>query len=459
MKKQRTFQMEHYRSVNPFDQSTIKEYPTEDWTVIATKINAASNGQQKIKTFAKSKRADQLLKIAAALEQKKEYLAEIMTIEMGKPIQQSIAEIEKCAWVCRFYAENGPQHIEQKLVETNFSKSYVSYLPLGTLLAVMPWNFPFWQFFRVFAPNYLLGNNFILKHAPNVQGCAEDLTKLIDGIAANSVINIRPELEDIEKIIAHHNIKGVTLTGSTRAGKAVGQLAGKYLKPSVLELGGSNALVLLKDADIAKHIDTIFAARFQNTGQSCIAAKRIFVHEGRKDELIQLLKEKLESIRLENPLSNEAQVGSMARIDLAIELEKQINSSIQMGAKRLIGGARKNAYYPPTLLTNVTVDMPVFKEETFGPVACIITYSDESDMIQMVNRTEYGLGNSIFSDDIEHALHIGSQFESSALFINDMVKSDPRLPFGGIKNSGFGRELGTEALFTFCNIMTTAIQY
>lgn len=434
--------MEQYRSINPFDQSLIQQYETEDWSEIKIQIEAAANGFYQIKVSTQQQRAQQLLTMAKNLEQNKDRLAEIMTLEMGKPLKQSLAEVEKCAWVCRFYAENGSDFIKAKTVKTDFSESYVSYEPLGTILAIMPWNFPFWQFFRVYAPNYLLGNNVLLKHAPNVQGCAELMCQLIKKEAPNSVFNIRPKIEDIAQIIAHDNVMGVTLTGSSKAGKSVGALAGKYLKPSVLELGGSNALVLLKDTQLQRYAETIFMARFQNTGQSCIAAKRIFVHESQEKELIEILKAKLASIQPLNPISENAQVGPMARTDLAISLETQVEESLQMGAKRLVGGERINAYFPPTLLTQVTPDMPVFKEETFGPVACIISYTDEKEMIRMVNETQYGLGNSIFSDDISRALEVGNQFESSALFINDMVKSDPRLPFGGIKNSGYGRELG-----------------
>lgn len=459
MKLQNHGKLEQYKSINPFDQSDVKSYVIEDWDSLEQKLIQTAKNYISGTNLTHQERADNLKIIAEQLLMRKVELGEIMTLEMGKPIQQAIAEVEKCAWVCQYYAEHAKEFIQQKIVQTDFKSSYVNYLPIGTVLAIMPWNFPYWQFFRVFAPNYMLGNNFLLKHAPTVQGCAELMTDLIQSIDAWSIDNIRPELSFMDQIIGHPSIKGVTLTGSTRAGKAVAQLAGKHIKPSVLELGGSNGLVITEQADLNKYADAIFMARFQNTGQSCIAAKRIFVHETRKSEVIELFQNKLNAVPYIHPADQKAIIGPMARIDLAIELENQVDQSIALGATKIVGGERKGAYFPPTLLTEVTPEMPVFKEETFGPVACLISYSNDKELIEMVNNTSYGLGNSIFSEDIDQALHIGNQLNSSALFINDMVKSDPRLPFGGIENSGYGRELGSEAMFEFCNVKTTAIQY
>jgi succinate-semialdehyde dehydrogenase/glutarate-semialdehyde dehydrogenase len=392
------------------------------------------------------------------IENKEEY-ASIITSEMHKPISQAIAEIEKCALLCNYYYENAENFLATKSIKTDASESYVVYEPLGVILGIMPWNFPFWQVFRFAVPTLIAGNTVVVKHASNVPKCAELIQEIFEqaGFPKGCYQNLPIPSNKVSDIIANPIIKAVSLTGSEQAGVAVATEAGKHLKKCVLELGGNNAFIILEDANLDKAVATAVNARMQNAGQSCIAAKRFLVHETILDAFIEKFKIAIQNLKTGNSLDKETQISSLARVDLAEELEKQVQQSIQMGAQLIIGGKRYEAFFEPTILTDVTPTMPVFKEETFGPVAAITTFKTIDEAIELSNQSQFGLGVSIFTTDIDFIKTKISAFKEGAVFINEMVKSDPRLPFGGIKKSGYGRELAEEGIKEFVNVKTVVI--
>ena len=392
------------------------------------------------------------------LENKEEY-ARVITSEMHKPISQAIAEIEKCALLCNYYYENAENFLTPKNIKTEASESFITYEPLGVILGVMPWNFPFWQVFRFAVPTLIAGNTVVVKHASNVTKSAELIQVIFEqaGFPKGCYQNLPISSNEVANVIANPIIKAVSLTGSEQAGIAVATEAGKQLKKCVLELGGSNAFIILEDANLDKAVATAVNARMQNAGQSCIAAKRFLVHENIAKEFVDKFKIALQNLKTGNPLDKETQIGSLARVDLAKELEKQVQQSIQMGAQLILGGKRNNAFYEPTILTNVTSQMLVFHEETFGPVAAITTFKTIEEAIALSNESQFGLGVSIFTQDLDFIKTKISAFNEGAVFINEMVKSDPRLPFGGIKKSGYGRELSEEGIKEFVNIKTIVI--
>lgn len=392
------------------------------------------------------------------LENKEEY-ATCITTEMHKPISQAIAEVEKCALLCNYYYENAESFLAIKSIKADASESFVAYEPLGVILGVMPWNFPFWQVFRFAVPTLIAGNTVVVKHASNVPKSAELIQSIFEqaGFPKGCYQDLPIPSSEVAKVIANPIIKAVSLTGSEQAGVAVATEAGKHLKKCVLELGGNNAFIVLEDANLEKAVATAVNARMQNAGQSCIAAKRFFIQENIAAEFIAQFKVAIQNLEKGNPLAIETQIGSLARPDLAEELEVQVQKSIQMGAKLIIGGNRKEAFYEPTLLTEVTTEMPVFKEETFGPVAAITIFKTIDEAIELSNQSEFGLGVSIFTQDIDFIKTKISAFNEGAVFVNEMVKSDPRLPFGGVKKSGYGRELAKEGIKEFVNIKTVVI--
>ncbi len=392
------------------------------------------------------------------LENKEEY-ANCITTEMHKPISQAIAEVEKCALLCNYYYENAETFLATKHIKTEASESFVTYEPLGVILGVMPWNFPFWQVFRFAVPTLIAGNTVLVKHASNVPKSAQLIQEIFEqaGFPKGCYQDLPIPGSEVANIIANPILKAVSLTGSEQAGIAVATEAGKHLKKCVLELGGSNAFIILEDANLEKTVAIAVNARMQNAGQSCIAAKRFLVHENIAEEFTDKLKVAILNLKTGNPLDKETQIGSLARVDLAEELEVQVQKSIQMGAKLVVGGNRKDAFYEPTILTNITTEMPVFNEETFGPVAAIVTFKTIKEAIELSNQSEFGLGVSIFTQDIDFIKTKISAFNEGAVFINEMVKSDPRLPFGGIKKSGYGRELAENGIKEFVNVKTVVI--
>ncbi|MCW9705990.1 NAD-dependent succinate-semialdehyde dehydrogenase [Fodinibius salsisoli] len=447
-------------SVNPATGEVIASYDEMSEEELHTIAQNAREAQQKWKKRPFDERASLLQAVADRLEEHKDEYAELMAKEMGKPLLQGISESEKCAWVCRYYADNGEEFLDDELIESDARKSYITYNPLGTVLAIMPWNFPFWQLFRFAAPALMAGNAAILKHASNVTGCALAIEELLHeaGIPENLFRTVIAGSEQAQKLIKHKDIAAVTLTGSTRAGKAVAGTAGSELKKSVLELGGSDPYIILADADIEKAAETCVTSRLINSGQSCIAAKRFIVVEDNFRPFLEAVISKMEEKKAGDPFEESTDIGPMARESLRNELHQQVQKSIDAGANCVLGGAipdQEGAYYPATILTNVGEGMPAYHEELFGPVASVITVENERDAITVANSTNYGLGAAIFSEDVTHAERIAAQeLEAGCCFVNDFVKSDPRLPFGGIKESGFGRELSHVGIREFVNVKT-----
>lgn len=443
-------------SKNPYTGEVIeefKEYTKEEIN------NAIKKADDRYKTWRKvsfSEKSKLLKNAAKELRDNKQSYAEDITKEMGKPIAQALAEIEKCAWVCEYYAENAENHLANEIIETDAQKSYVSYEPIGIVLAIMPWNYPFWQVFRFAAPALMAGNIGLLKHASNVMRSANNIQKVFeragfpDGCFQNLVISS----SKIEDILKDKRVKAVTLTGSKPAGSAVAATAGSEIKKSVLELGGSNALVVFKDANIAEAVKTCVQARFQNTGQSCIAGKRLLLHERIAEEFMEEFVKQVKELKSGDTMDEDTFIGTLAREDLAEDLEKQIQDSVKQGAKIVLGGKRDKAYYEPTIITNVKKGMPVFDQETFGPAMAVTTFKEDQEAIDLVNYSDFGLGVSIFTEDFTFAEKIVPAFEDGAVFVNELVKSDPRLPFGGTKISGYGRELSSHGIQEFVNRKT-----
>jgi succinate-semialdehyde dehydrogenase/glutarate-semialdehyde dehydrogenase len=407
-------------------------------------------------------RAQRMRDAARILRARKAEYAGTMTREMGKPIVQAEAEVEKCAWVCEYYADHAEAFLAEQPRETDASRSYVRFDPLGLVLAVMPWNFPFYQVFRFAAPALMAGNGGLLKHASNVPRCARAIEEVFReaGFPRGlfSAVFVGPET--VPTLIADPHIVAVSLTGSDRAGSKVAEQAGRELKKTVLELGGSDPFIILADADLAAAARSAAEARLVNSGQSCIAAKRFIVVDTVADQFLERFLEELRSRRMGDPLARETQIGPQARVDLRNALHRQVKESVKRGAKRLLGGeipAGKGAFYPPTLLAAVDTGMPAFDEETFGPVAAVIRAKDEADAIRLANNSAFGLGASLWTQDRVRAERLAAEIEAGAVFVNGVVKSDPRLPFGGIKRSGYGRELSEYGIREFVNIKSVWI--
>lgn len=447
-------------STNPFNGEKIYEFKVLTDSDIQSRIKLADETFHSWKKTTFPERSKLMFNVAKELKKNKERYGEIITKEMGKPISQAVAEIEKCAWVCEYYAENAAGQLQDEPIATDAFSSYVRYEPLGIVLAIMPWNYPFWQVFRFAAPNLMAGNVAVLKHASNVMKSAEMIQEVFEnaGFPKGCFQNLIVGSEKIEALLENRLIRAVTLTGSKPAGASVASIAGKQIKKSVLELGGNNALVVFEDADIKKAIDVCVKARFQNTGQSCIAGKRLLLQQSIAEVFIHKFKIEVEGLKSGNPLENDTYIGVMAREDLAEELEKQVNDSVKMGAEVLLGGKRKGCFFEPTILIKVDETMPVFKEETFGPVIGITLFENEADAVSFVNNSEFGLGVSIFTSDRKRVDRLIPQFFEGAVFVNELVKSDPRLPFGGVKTSGYGRELSIHGIREFVNKKTVYIK-
>jgi succinate-semialdehyde dehydrogenase / glutarate-semialdehyde dehydrogenase len=402
-------------------------------------------------------RAELMHRAAQVLRRRKAEFARSMTLEMGKPIVQGEAEAEKCAWVCDYYADTAEGFLAVQPRETDAKKSFVRFDPLGVVLAVMPWNFPFWQVFRFAAPALMAGNAGVLKHASNVPRCALQIEEVFReagfprGLFATALI----DSSAVDGLIDDPRIVAVTLTGSELAGSKVAERAGKMLKKTVMELGGSDPFIVLEDADLDQAANVAAEARLINSGQSCICAKRFIVVESVAEKFIPKFVDQMRSRRVGDPLVRETQVGPQARVDLRDDLHRQVAESVKRGAKLLLGGEvprGAGAYYPPTLLASVDKGMPAFDEETFGPVAAVIRAKDEADAIRLANDSQFGLGASLWTRDHSRAERLAAEIEAGAVFVNGMVKSDPRLPFGGIKRSGYGRELSEYGIREFVNI-------
>lgn len=446
-------------TTNPFTGHSLKSYEEFTPSQISDSINISNIAFKEWRKTDMSFRAQLITKVGELLKKNTSIYARQMTLEMGKPISQATAEIEKCAWLCDYYATNAPGFLASEDFETDYHKSYVNYEPIGVVLAVMPWNYPFWQVMRFIVPALMAGNVGVLKHASNVMGCALLLEELFReaGFPEGCLKNLTIGSDAVEQVIKNPIVKAVTLTGSKPAGSAVASTAGSEIKKTVLELGGSNALVVFEDVNLDQAVDTCLSARFQNTGQSCIAGKRLLLHENIADLFLSKLTVKVKELISGDPLDKETYIGVMARRDLADELEEIMSSSITMGARLHLGGHRKDAYFEPTILANVTKDMPAFKEETFGPLLTVTTFKNDEQAIELVNESAFGLGVSLFSKNTDHMESLSSRFDDGAVFINEKVASHPNLPFGGTGISGYGRELSRFGIREFVNIKTVVV--
>lgn len=450
-----------FTAVNPTTEERIRSFESISKGDLSEKLDQSYTfWNETWRSSPLEERADKLRKVASLLKERKKQFAELMTEEMGKPFAAGISETEKCAWVCEFYADNGVDFLERKIIETDAVISYVSYQPLGPILAIMPWNFPFWQVFRFAAPTLMAGNTALLKHAENVPGCALAIEQLFldAGFHPHTFQNLFIDVDEVESVIEDDRVQGVSLTGSTRAGKSVAEIAGRNLKKCVLELGGSDPYIIFEDADLEHAADKCVTSRLINNGQSCIAAKRFIVMEDVYDEFLNLVKKRMEEQVVGNPMDEETTVGPLARKDLLENLERQVDESIAEGANVVTGGKRTGDtgfFYEPTILENLTKEMPAYREELFGPVVSMIKVSSKEEAVNVANDTSFGLGSGVFSSDIKKAEGIArNELQSGASFVNDFVKSDPRLPFGGVKQSGLGRELSEEGIHEFVNVKT-----
>jgi succinate-semialdehyde dehydrogenase / glutarate-semialdehyde dehydrogenase len=452
------------KTVNPATGRIVETYETHSDKGVEKIINATDKSWHQWRTTSFTQRGALMQNISTILRSRKEELARIMALEMGKVLREGIAEIEKCAWVCEYYAHNAESFLENEFIETEAFRSFVTYQPLGTILAVMPWNFPFWQVFRFLAPTLMAGNTAVLKHASNVPGCAMAIEELFReaGFPENVFRTLLIGSKQVENVIRHPAIKAVSLTGSTPAGKSVAAIAGSELKKCVLELGGSDPYIILKDADLEKAAKICATSRLLNAGQSCIAAKRFIVVDEVYTEFLEYFTHEMNQAVFGDPCDSETTMGPLARKDLRNELHQQVVNSLKMGAEVVLGGEipnRKGAFYPPTILENLKPGMPAYDEELFGPVASVIRVKDEQEAIKVANHTEFGLGAAVFTRDLKNGEHIAEKLlDAGCCFVNDFVKSDPRLPFGGIKTSGFGRELSTHGIKEFMNVKTVVVK-
>lgn len=450
-------------SINPTTGQTIKTYNHLTDTQLTARIETANEAYQSWKSTSFEHRALLMHNLASILQTNKAAYAQLITSEMGKMIGQAEAEIEKCIWVCEFYATHAAEFLANEIVETEASKSYIAYQPMGVILAIMPWNFPFYQVIRFIAPATMAGNVGILKHASNVQGCALALEAAFieAGFPEGILTNVTIDTSQVESIIEHPAVIACTLTGSEPAGRAVAALAGKNLKKTVMELGGSDPYVFLEDIDMEMAVELAVQGRLHNTGQTCIAAKRLIVLDAIYDKFVEKFTAAMRATSMGNPLDATHTYGPMAREDLRDELHEQVQKSIEQGARLVMGGVvemREGAFYSATILAEVEPGMVAFDEELFGPVAAIIRARDEAHAIALANQTSYGLGAGVITADTKRGERIALQLEAGNCTVNKLVGSDPRMPFGGIKNSGYGRELSKYGMREFVNIKSVWIQ-
>lgn len=441
---------------NPFSGEIVAEYPALTSTQMHERIGDADRAFDNWQNSPFSERAKVLTAVAAELRADKNRLAELMAVEMGKPIKEGVAEVEKAAWCAEFYADNAEAFLKNETLASDASRSYVCYQPLGTVLGILPWNAPLWLAFRFLAPALMAGNTCVMKHDPNVPASAAGIADAFQraGAPADIMVNLPLETATVEEAIRDPRIRAVSFTGSDAAGRKVAALAGAELKPAVLELGGSDPFVVLADADLEKAADVAVLSRIINAGQSCIAAKRIIVEEPVYSRFIDMLKARLSKLRLGDPLQADTDIGPLARADLRQNLHRQVSETVDAGAQCLLGGELPDGpgfFYPVTLLTDVDEAMCAFNEETFGPVMCVTPAADREEALQLANETDYGLGAGIWTANAELAEQMALRIEAGQVAINGIVKTDPRLPSGGIKRSGYGRELGPHGIREFVN--------
>jgi succinate-semialdehyde dehydrogenase/glutarate-semialdehyde dehydrogenase len=448
-----------FKSINPYNNEVVGQYKGQSDEEVEEVLSNAQNAFKSWRNVSIEERAQIIVNAGKLLRENVKEYAYTISLEMGKPISEARTEVIKCAWVCDYYAENAVKFLADEVIETDAQKSYVRHDPIGCVFAIMPWNFPFWQVFRFAAPTLIAGNTGILKHAPNVFGSAKLIEEIFTKAGCPSGVfqNLIIHHDKTERIISHDAVKAITLTGSERAGSSVAELSGKYIKKSLLELGGNNAFIVWEDADIDKAVNTAITARMLNCGQSCIAAKRFILLEGIYDEFVAKYTDAVSSLLIGDPLNENTQVGPLARIDLADQLNDQVKRSIDAGAELLYGGKQDGCFYLPTVLGNVKPGMAVFDEETFGPIAAMIKAKSIQEAFDLSEKSRYGLGVTVYTKDIDKALSMAKEVSDGAYFVNELVKSDPRLPFGGEKQSGYGRELSKDGMMEFVNRKTVYV--
>lgn len=455
--------MSKISSINPYTGKTLSTYDTFNLSRLDSVLDSIDEAQRHWQETSLQARAQALSDLATQLRKQKSELARLACEEMGKTLGSAKAEVEKCAWVCDYYAKQGPAMLvdEHLPVEDDDGvQRFVSFQPLGVVLAIMPWNFPYWQVFRFLAPALMAGNAALLKHASNVPGCALAIEQLMldAGLPENMLRTVLVPGDKAAALIEHPVVKAVTFTGSTEAGRKIAATAGQVLKKTVLELGGSDAYLVLEDADLELAVEKCVTSRLLNNGQSCISAKRFIVHTKVYGEFAAQMTAAMKKKKMGDPLSNDTDVGPQAREDLCETLAAQVSESVRLGAVLMCGGQRNKAFYPPTVLSEVRPGMPAFDDELFGPVAALIRAHSDEDAIMLANQSRFGLGAAVFTRDHERGKKIAAeQLQAGACAVNDFVKSDPRMPFGGIKDSGYGRELGRFGIHEFTNIKAVVV--
>jgi len=449
----------NYRTLDPASGRLVESYPATRDADVAEALDRTQAASTCWRDVALEDRARRVRLVGEALEAQSESLARLMALEMGKPLAEGEAEARKCAWACRHFADRAAEYLEPRPRESDGASAAVRYEALGPILAIMPWNFPLWQFFRFAAPALLVGNVILLKHAPNTPACALRIESLLrdSGFPHDAVQNLFLSNEQVARAIADRRVRGVTFTGSTQGGRQVAAVAGSHLKTMVMELGGSDPFLVFADADIDRAVEQGVAARCLNNGQSCIAAKRFLIERGVFERFREEFVERMRSRVLGNPADRAVELGPLAREDLREKLADQVAASVAAGARALCGATvpeRDGFFYPATVLDDIPPGAPAARQELFGPVAALWEFASEEEAVALANDSDYGLGASLWTGDADRAARIGPRLEAGSVFVNGIVKSDPRLPFGGIKDSGFGRELGREGMLEFTNRKT-----
>ena len=448
-----------FQSINPNDQSLVAEHEVMTDKQVQQALDKAEHAFTSWKTTSFTHRADLMHKVAAVLREKKEYYARLITSEMGKVLKESLGEVEKSAGNCDYYAENAERFLGEEPIASEAHRSSIVFDPMGCVFAIMPWNFPFWQVLRYSAKALMAGNVTLLKHAPNVCGCSKAIAEAFEeaGFPEGVFQSVIVDVPQVEGIIAANIVQGITFTGSEKAGAAVGALAGKHIKKSVLELGGSDAFIVLEDADVTKAAEVAVRSRMLNAGQACNVAKRFIAVKPVANDFLHEIEQKIKGLVQGDPLEGATDLGPLARIDLAENLGQQLDRSITGGAQALIHGSQHDCHVSPSLLTGVKPGQPAFDEETFGPLAAVIEVDHEAEAIKMANHHRYGLDATLWTKDLDKAAHIARRLEAGGVFVNTMVRSDSRFPFGGVKKSGYGRELSAYGLKEFVNIKALVI--
>jgi len=449
-----------FTSINPYTQKTLRTYRADSASMIERKLKQADRAFADWSALSIRERADYIRKVGQYLTDQNQRYGELITAEMGKTLREAISEVDKCAATCTFYADHAEAFLADQRIESDAQTSFVTYQPLGSVLAIMPWNFPFWQVMRFAIPGLIAGNVGLLKHAPNVSGCSLALEEAFRecGLPAGVFQSLLVEVPAVDAILSDKRVKAVTLTGSGRAGASVASIAGREIKKSVLELGGSDALIVLADADLDKAAEVAVKSRMQNAGQSCIAAKRFIVEKSVKKPFTERLLHHINQIKQGDPMDDATTMGPMARLDLADAIERQYQATLAKGAKRLAGGERDQCNVQPLLLDKVKPGMAAFDEETFGPLAVLIDAKDATEAVQLANQSDFGLGSAIWKQDLDRADRLARQIQAGSVFVNGLMRSDARIPFGGIKQSGFGRELSEAGIKEFVNTKTIWVE-